>query len=217
MLFVFLLILLPVLLPIGATLVHDPAPGLAQTKAEARALECTRMGEIEAHDRYPGVVAAPSPRGSFIETAAVACRERLMEAGDRANRDEVILSELTRTSAEIAEAASAAAADAGNKTWLVEAYYPDAAVAAKLSFAAKTALVEHAKKVSDRVPVLAAGDILVLGRMAPAEAYPLACSRYRAEGSMADDDVLLGVVLRDSRETILHAGLCTGGRWRWLR
>jgi hypothetical protein len=104
-----------------------------------------------------------------------------------------------------------------DRTWLVEAFYPDVAVAAKIAFATKTALVARGRRVSDRVPVLASGDILVLGRMEPAQAYRLACKRYYDQGALTDDDVLMATVLRDGRETLLHAGLCARGQWRWLR
>jgi len=213
----FLLLLLPVLVPMAVSLVEDPAPGVTRTRAEARNMDCTRLTEAAAHDRYPGQFREPAPRGDFSETGVIVCKGRIMEPGERPRRDEALLSELSRSAAEIAESAIALGAQHADKTWLVDAFYPDPAVAAKLAFATKTALVERGRRVSDRVPILASGDILVVGRMPPNEAYPLACARYRAEASMGDDEVLLAVVLLDARETTLHAGLCTGGRWRWLR
>ena len=83
--------------------------------------------------------------------------------------------------------------------------------------AVKNALLDRSLKVSDRAPALAAGDIEVIGRLSPQAAYPIACTRYAAAGSLGDDDALLTIVLRDPQETLLHAGICTGGRWRWLR
>ncbi len=53
--------------------------------------------------------------------------------------------------------------------------------------------------------------------MKPDEAYPLACRRYFAEGSLGPNDALLGILTRDRRETILHAGLCDRGTWSWLQ
>ncbi|MHB8876561.1 MAG: hypothetical protein ACYC8T_22935, partial [Myxococcaceae bacterium] len=142
-------------------------------------------------------------------------KQRIFKEGERPGRDEAILSRLTAASRELAEAADdPSLADA---TWLVDAFYPDQTVAGKLSFAAKVSLAERGRRVSDRVPVLAAGDVLVLGTMPPTQAYPLACSRYYAEGSLSDTEVLLGVVLLDERETILHTGLCVRGKWRWVQ
>ena len=213
----FVLLILAVLVPVVATVTNDPAPSLTQSTAESRNIECVRLSEAAALGRYPGRVAEPSPRGDYIETSAVECRHNVMQAGDRPGRDEAILSGLSPMSSEIAQTAIALGADVDGKTWLVDAFYPDAAVAGKITFAAKTALIERAQKVSDRIPILASGDILVLGRLEPRQAYPVACSRYWAEGSLGEAEVLLAVVLLDARETILHAGLCAKGNWRWLR
>ncbi len=215
--FVFLLLVLPILIPVVATVVDDPAPGVTRTKDESRNLECQRLREETARELYPGEIAEPSPRGDYIHTEVVVCEERLMAKGERRDREEAVLAELRGTSSEIAAAAATAAPELGGKTWLVEAYYPDPQVASKIAFASKTALMSRGRKVSDRVPILGSGDIMVLGSMPPRQAYPLACRRYLEEGALGPDDVLLATILLDGRETILHAGLCTNGEWRWLR
>jgi hypothetical protein len=215
--FVFLLLCLPILIPIAATVIDDPAAGATRSKQESRALECQRVREETARDLYPGKIAEPSPRGDYIDTEVVVCEERLMQRGERRDREEAILAQLSSSSSDVVAAASAAAPELDGATWLVEAYYPDAEVAAKISFAAKTALMSRGRKVSDRVPILTAGDIMVLGRMQPRAAYPLACKRYHDEGEIGPGEVLLANVLLDGRETILHAGICTNGEWRWLR
>lgn len=214
-LLVLLLLLLP--LPAWITLGNDPAPGIMQTKAESRNLDCRRISAPLAHQRHPGVVAEPSPRGSYIDSGAVICRGRVMQYGERGARDEVILSNLSASAEVLAQAASALEFVLPTDTWLVDSFYPEPTVAAKISFATKVSLVARGHRVSDRVPVLAAGDVLVLHRMPAMEAYPAACARYCAEGGLGDNEVLLAVALIDARETILHAGLCARGAWKWVR
>jgi hypothetical protein len=90
-------------------------------------------------------------------------------------------------------------------------------VAAKISVAARTDLVERGRSVSDRVPLLAAGDVAVVDHMPFSKAYPVACARYFAEGTLAAPSVFLALMIVDAREAQLHAGLCARGTWRWLR
>ena len=115
------------------------------------------------------------------------------------------------------QVAAAQRPDLDARTWLVEAHYPSASVASKISFATKNALVELGLSVSDRMATLAAGDVDVIVRMSPEDAYPAACRRYFASGSLGADDALLSVILRDTQATILHAGLCEQGQWTWLK
>jgi hypothetical protein len=211
---VFFLMLIPALAPIFAPLMRDPAPGLGTTPTESRNTTCARLSEQEARRRFPGKVAEPFARGEVISTDAMACSRRVMDLGERRAQDEAILDGLGASSAAITEAA-VVHADAG-LTWLVDAYYPDPAVGAKLSFAAKTALVDRGQKVSDRLPALAAGDLQVLGPMSPWQAYRLACARWHTTLAMTDGEALLAVVVLDARETVVHAGVCRRGEWRWL-
>jgi hypothetical protein len=210
-------LLIMLLLPLPAFMgrAYDPSPGILQSKEEARNLECIRLSQAEAHERFPGAVPEPPARGSWSTTDALTCTRRFMRIGERPARDEVILSSLRQTVGGITQAASAL--EAGELTWHVDAFYPEPAVAAKISVAAKTELAERGRKVSDRVPVLAAGDIAVLWKLPPKQAYPLACARYFAEGTLTERDVFLGLMIVDARETQLHAGLCVRGEWKWLQ
>jgi hypothetical protein len=140
-----------------------------------------------------------------------------MDPGVRAARDEAILGRLDDTASDMAVAALGTGADPAEETWHVEVFYPNAQVSTKVSFATKNALVARGARVSDRTPTLAAGDIEVITRMEPAQAYPTACRRYFELGSLPEGDSLLAVVSLDDRETILHAGLCSAGQWTWLR
>ncbi|HCF60033.1 MAG TPA: hypothetical protein DFS52_18820, partial [Myxococcales bacterium] len=99
----------------------------------------------------------------------------------------------------------------------VDAFYPQPEVAAKIAVASRTDLAERGQRVSDRVPLLAAGDLVVLGGMPPQQAYPLACKRYFDEGTLAEKDAFLNLMILDPREAQLHAGLCVQGKWTWLR
>jgi len=195
----------------------DPAPGLFRTKARSRHFECERMTAERGTQLRPGQVREARPRGDFVGRSVVVCTERLLRRGLRVERDEAILSALSQRADDVASAASALRPDLRRRTWLVDTHYGDSEVAAKISFATKNALMSQGLPVSDRVPMLGAGDVAVLTRMEPAQAYVAACQRYYAAGSMGDDEALLAVVSRDPRETVLHAGLCTRGQWTWLR
>ncbi|APS00785.1 hypothetical protein BCY86_08915 [Pajaroellobacter abortibovis] len=74
-------------------------------------------------------------------------------------------------------------------TWYVDAFYPESAVSSKIAIAARAELVERGCKVSNRVPVLAAGDISVLQSMPAKDAYSVACKRYFAERGLTEKDV----------------------------
>jgi hypothetical protein len=196
---------------------QDPAPSMARSQTWSRNLECERVSAEAGSERYPGRIVASAPRGDFIERDAVICRERLTRPGLRAPRDEAILSTLEDEATDLTTAAQSRRPDLAGRTWLVEAFYPSAPVAAKVSFATKAALMRRGLRVSDRAPTLGAGDVDVITRMVPDEAYPAACRRYFATGSLREGDALLAVVSRDPRETILHAGLCDRGQWTWLK
>ena len=195
---------------------RDPAPGVFQSLEASRRMDCEPLPALAAEARRPGEVVVSKPRGDYIERTEVICAERLLAPGVRAARDEAILNELGGMTAEMASAVASRRPDLAGRTWLVEAYYPDPSVTAKLSFAAKNALMAQGLTVTDRAPVLSAVDLDVLMRMSPAEAYPAACLRYTATGGLGQSDALLAVVSRDQRETLLHAGLCVDGAWSWL-
>lgn len=193
----------------------DPGPTLLRAKARARNFECQRLSAQAGKDLYPGRVDVSKPRGDYIARDAVVCRERLFREGQRQARDEAILLELQRHATTIA--GSVETLDLPGRTWLVETFYPSQAVAAKINFATKNALMQDGMRVSDRTPLLSASDLDVLMRMPAAQAYPSACQRYFDTGALKDTDALLAVVLRDPQETNLHAGVCASGGWVWLR
>ncbi len=195
----------------------DPAPGVLNNKTEALNLECERLNASEAARQHPGEVAPTGPRGDYYSRSALACAERFVRYGLRSAQDEAILTTLQARTTELALAADALSPRLTDRTWLVETYYPSTQVAAKISFATKNALVDQGLRVSDRTPLLVAADLQVITRMAPDAAYPAACRRYFDNGSLGPEDVLLGVVSRDRRATVLNAGLCSGGQWTWLR
>ncbi|MFZ5479430.1 MAG: hypothetical protein ACOZNI_21880 [Myxococcota bacterium] len=195
----------------------DPAPGLAKDRARARTFECERLELETAARRRPGDVKPARPRGEYLERSALVCTQRLVRPGLRDDRDEAILASLGPLAGELTAAAGDLHPELAGRTWLVEAFYPSVAVSGKLAFAAKDALVSKGLRVSDRTPVLSAGDVDVLTRMSPEEAYPAACARWRDNGSLGADDVLFAIVSRDPRETTLHAGVCAGEGWAWLK
>lgn len=202
----------------GPTLIEfavDPVDGYLATTALPDT-DCEPL-TIEAARRVaPDQVPPPSARGDYLDRRAVICRERLMPRGVRRPQDDAILSTLRHTAEEMAGLVDALAAHR-DRVWLVEAFHPDPAVTYKIGFAVKNALLERDLRVSDRAPTLAAADIEVIGQVPQAQAWPLACKRYVATGSLGPDRALLAVALRDPRATVLHAGLCVDGVWRWLR
>ena len=195
--------------------INDPSPGFTQSKAQSRKLECAALSQARAHELYPSEVPELPPRGSNVPAQALACGQRYLDYGERSARDEGILSSLGKSVSELVQAANALVP--GDVTFRVDAFYPEPAVAAKISVAAKMALVERGRKVSDRAPLLAAGDVAVLWSLPPRAAFPTACARYAAEKALKDDEVFLGLMIIDSREMQLHAGVCVRGAWKWLQ
>ncbi len=196
---------------------NDPLHGWVASQSELRDLVCETTTVERARQIAPGRIAESSARGDFLERDAVVCRERLMPQGTRRGRDDAILEDLGTTARGLAALVGDLDAEQQGRTWLVETFHPDTRVAYKLGFAVKNALMDRDLSVTDRAPTLAAGDVEVIGALPPKKAYPLACTRYAAAGSLKPGDALLAVVLRDTRETVLHAGVCTDGQWRWLR
>ncbi len=208
------LLLMPSL--VVAERAFDPSHAMFVNKADARNMECERLTHQRAQELYPGQVRPTPARVIDQRVEALACRQRYVRWGERSARDELILSSLRRSVGEIAESAGALA-DGSDLTWHVDAFYPDSLVAQKISIAARTELAEKGRRVSDRVPMLAAGDLAVLRGMPPQDAYRIACKRYFDQQSLGEKEAFLGIMLVDPRETQLHAGVCMGGQWRWLQ
>ena len=158
---------------------------------------------------YPGQVPEmPARELAGGSSDALVCATRIMRLGERPARDEAILSSLRQTVGRdhpAGERALVRERSPGTWTpsirtrrWRRRSPWRRGPISA-----------ERGRRVSDRVPVLAAGDIAVLGRMPPREAYPLACARYLAHQALGAEDVFLGLMILDPRETALHAGrLC---------
>ena len=195
----------------------DPSAGLFRGKQEARNLECLRLSQAEAHARYPVQVPEPPSKIVGAVTDALACQRLYLRENERPARDELLLSSLRQATDGIVAAAAAGISGDESVVWHVDAFYPDQTVAGKIASAAKTQMAERGLMVSDRVPLLAAGDIAVLGRMPPEAAYSVACVRYAAQGALADNHAFLSLMVVDAREGQLHAGFCRQGKWTWLQ
>jgi hypothetical protein len=195
----------------------DPAPGPSRTTTASRRLDCERMNARNGSSRYPGEIQPPPATTGHLDRTTVVCRERLLRDGLRAPLDEALLTDLQPNADALAETAASLRPDLRGATWLVEVFVPNPQVAVKVSFATKNALMYSGRHVSDRTPVLGAGDIGVITRMSPFEAYPTACVRWFATGAVGPGDAVLSVITLDPRETTLHAGLCVAGQWSWLR
>ncbi len=194
----------------------DPASVFA-SRREARSLDCTRTTQAEASARQPGLVPEPAARGAnFSITDAMVCERNMLDGDERPPRDEAILSTLTASMGELLRSASLEAT-ARDTLWHVDAFYPDARVASKIAVAARVALVEQGRLVSDRVPLLAAGDVAVVNRQRVEQRFPMACHRLFTEQTLQAPQVFLALMIIDPRESQLHAGLCSGGQWKWLQ
>ncbi len=194
-----------------------PAPGVLWSRDRSRAMDCVRVGAEEGSRSYPGQIAPTPPRGRMGTTDTVVCTERMLRRDLRSPQDEAVLTDLQATVSALASAARSQRPDLVGRTWLVEAHDPSTQVSAKLRFATQNALADNGLAVSDRTPVLAVGDVDVLTRLPPDQAYAVACERYGGNGSVTDDQVLMAIIRRDPRETSLHGGLCVDGQWTWLR
>jgi hypothetical protein len=192
---------------------HDPAPGAFRSRAFSRGLHCEDLSLEEAQLRYPGRVPASRAQGD-LERRVEVCAKPLLRPGLRSGRDEEVL-RLARDAAADFAAAPERAALTG-RTWVVDAHYPDAQVAAKLRFSTQNALMDRGFTVSDRTPLLGAAELTAVTRLSALEAYPEACRRYAANGTLRASDALLAVVHLDAQETRLHAGICADGVWSWV-
>lgn len=207
-------LLLP-LLPFLSDADVDPASRFWLGRQHLRTYACDFTTHAEAHERYPGRVPEPPPR--FVtarETHAMICLPPILPEGVKGPRDELVLDGLkARMDALASRALVALEADV---RWVVDAYYPSPRVSVRIATAARAALAERGLPVSNRAPLLAAGDLLVMRELSLVRAFSLACQRYAAEGGLADDEALLAVVLPDPRASELVAGVCHQGRFRWL-
>ncbi len=193
--------------------VFDPI--LFQSKTERRNMDCLRLSQEEGAERYPGQIPPKGGRAlAGFQPDVMACSTRYLQPADRNARDEAILSTLSLQVTELVESAGALAPRSAR--WHVDAFYPSLAVAQKIAVTARTTLAERGFSVSDRVPTLAAGDVAVLASLPPSEAYRTACARSFETKVLGPDELFLGLMIVDARETRLHAGLCEGGVWRWL-
>jgi hypothetical protein len=208
------LALLTLVLP---NLAMAQVPGVLLRQDEARNYTCIRTNLDVAADTHPGAFRPDSPRADYDVRTPMVCSERLLGLGLRGARDEAVLTTLDERSSDVAVAAWREKPELHDRTWLVEVFYPDASVSKKVEFATKTALMSHGASVSDRSVSLSATDVEVLTRMPAMDTYPAACRRYADTGALSAGTVLLSVVTVDANDTALHAGLCDGGRWTWLR
>ncbi len=193
----------------------------AEGRTAAYNYECERLTQAEAHERYPGRVPPPHPRGDAIFTIdTLVCRHNVVDEGKRAARDELIMQSL---SSDVAELAGLAAQQAGEDTvWVVDAFYPNFEVVRKVATAGRMTLAERGRKVTDQAPLLSAGDAEVFRTLPVKEGIELACRRLHDDGSLdggplGDDVAWLALALLHPKESQLHAGVCRAGRLTWLR
>lgn len=199
----------------------DPAAQGFFGRQQARQLDCERLSQAKAHERYPGEVPPPHTRSSaLMQIDALVCQHRVVADDMREPRDEVILQKLEE---DVAELTGLAALETGPETrWVVDAYYPNPAIIRKIAGASRVALAERGLWVTDQPPRLSAGDVEVLRTLPMRDALPVACrrlfsSRALEGGPLGDDVAFLSLALLHPSESQLHAGLCRRGQFRWIR
>ncbi len=195
----------------------DPAASVWRSRATAERLVCEHLDPNVASRRFPGEIRPEPPRGSYVDRSVLHCRTRLIPPHVRRPEDAAVLERLTEHAKRAASFAAGARPALRERTWMVEAFHTNPQVVSKLIFATQTALLERGLTVTDRRPTLAIGEITILGRLDPIDAYPAACARYAAAGSVGPDHALLALVRLDRRETEMHVGICADSRWEWLR
>jgi hypothetical protein len=195
-------------------LVLDPV--VFATRTERRGLECEHLTLAQGHERFPGQIPAPRARTvADTDRMALVCSTWVFAPNERAARDEAILSTLSTQVSTLSDAASALVGP--EVTWHIDAFYPNAPVAQKIAAAARTLLAQRGLNVSDGVPLLAAGDVAVLATLPQSEVYRTGCARAFATAALGPQDVFLGLMIVDAKETQLHGGVCQQGEWRWLQ
>lgn len=194
----------------------DPVQQAWLGRSHLRELECERLPQAEAHRRYPDVVPQTDMRSQVLmQLDALVCERRLVPAGVRAPRDEVILTNLTDEIGSIANLALGATTE--TTTLLVDAWYPQPEVQGRIRSSLLQRLGGSDRVVSARLPSLAATDIEVMNALPLQDALPLACRQLHRGGGLADGEALVGVAALREDETQLHAGVCVQGTWRWLQ
>ena len=210
---IFGLVLVVLTLPYPGT---DPSVDAWKGRSALRHLDCDRVPQAQAHKLHPARVPEVAPRvETFLEYDALVCTRRLLPWGEHPARDELVLDDLSTSIAALVQPALALGDD--DTVWSIDAFYPDVGMQSRIANAARAELAQRGLRVSSSVPLLAAGDLLVLRGMDVPSAMQLACARFAAEGSMDEHDAFLGIALVDNRESALHAGVCRRGAWRWLR
>ena len=202
---------------------RDPIQESWRGREQTRQLECERLSQAEAHQRFPAEVPPPAARtATMMELDALVCARRVTPWGKNDPRDEVILSTLSDEVAALTLAASSVLRSQANGAerqgrLFVDAFYPQPQVAQKIANATRLSLADAGHRVGSRAPLLAAGDVEVVGTMSLQQALPITCARLFAEGTVVGDDALVVVALLRDNETQLHGSLCQRGRLQWLR
>lgn len=203
---------------LGTDHVRDPIQAGWQGRAALRDLECERLDQAEAHRRHPAEVPATTMKtATMMTTDALVCRRMVVPWDERPGRDGVILASLGEESTAMAGAVVGALGDARTGRVDVDVFHPDPRMAQKIAHASRQALAERGLQTSGLAPLLAAGDVDVIGGLPVEKALPVGCARLFAEGTLRPGDAFVGVALLREDETTLHAGLCREGRWQWLR
>lgn len=195
---------------------NDPIQSAWLGRTNARQFECERMSQAQAHNRYPGSVAAPNARaGALMQIDALACHHRVAADGQRDPREETILARLDDEVSEMTGLALPVAGD--DARWFVDAFYPDETMVQKIAGASRVALVQQGQRVMDTAPLLSAGDLIVLHSLPMKDAIPAACKRLFDSKKLVPGDAFLTVALLHREESQLHAGVCVDSGFRWLR
>lgn len=179
-------------------------------------LWCERYDLARGHARFPVFVPPTDPRSEVTQDVDVlACRRRLVHAGQRSPLADALLLDLDERASALSTLAVPLAEHP--RRVFVEAFTPDLAVSQKVATAARTALATRGLPVQRLAPVPAAADLEVMRGLPVAEGIALSCGRLFAERQLGDGDLYVVLAVVDPLETALHVGACAEGRFAWLQ
>lgn len=211
----FLIVTLPFAIPLLFETFQDPGPGLLTPITSARGRDCRSITREEGTRIRADAVAEASDKSSYFEENFTHCRSPVFSQGERPKRQEAILAHLS----ESVTYAVTKAQDAFPKmqTWYTEAHADDTSLARKANFALKVELRSRGSNVSDAILSLPASELVAAQSIHRLNLPEDICQRMTRTKLLPNDSALLLLASLDENETQLHAGVCQGGIWRWLR
>lgn len=184
------------------------------TKQERRNSHCVLLDQAQGHQRFPEQILAPAVRNIGDVSQLLYCAPNYIPITMRNAQDEAILQQLSDFAQQISQLAQPY--QRRDSYWLVDVFYPNAKVRAKLTTAIQLALAAQQGTIATQLPHLPVAQLAALGAIPAQQAYPAACALYASQADLPPQALLLQILQLDHRELQLHAGICSQGQWQWL-